>query len=74
MIYYIFLALGFLAGLTAYQIRQPAGLTLLDVLFFVAISTIWPVSVISVGTVGVCRWWIWLENKEFMNKRIGGGE
>jgi len=74
MIYYIFLALGFLTGLTAYQTRQPHGLTLLDVLFFVAISAIWPVSLASAGTVGVCRGWVWLENKEFMNKKIGGGE
>ncbi len=69
MIYYIFLALGFFTGLTAYQSRQPSGLTLLDVLFFAAISAIWPLSLISVGTVGVCRGWVWLENKDFMNKK-----
>jgi len=74
MIYYAFIALGVFTGLTAYQIRLPSGLTLLDVLFFIAISILWPVSLISVGTVGVCRGYLWLENKEFMNKKIGGGE
>jgi len=74
MIYYIFIALGFLTGLTAYQIRQPAGLTLLDVLFFVAISAMWPVSLASLATVGIVRGGMWLEDQEFMNKKIGGGE
>jgi len=69
---YIILGVSPFAGAVVRYLISDDGITPMDIILFMIASLVWPITIFSVLVVGIARGFMWLENQDFMNKKIGG--
>ena len=72
MIIYFCTVTAVFTALMVYQGCRETGFTPLDLLFFIGISLVFPLTIFCGVVVALARGFMWLENQEWMNIKIGG--